>query len=548
MNRPGKFFFFFTFILFFTISFPSISSAHAYIKNSTPSNNQILANSPKTISIEFNENIQAVFHSIRILDMNGKEAAIEDSHVDSKNHSIIECSLKSQLADGTYRVEWKVVSDDGHPEEGVIPFGIGEAGADQTNVNSQSTGYFPQLDLVVIRGIQFISGSILTGLIFFYLFVIKNECSLEEALEKRYQKIILFSFGFLCLSVLLNLPLQITIEANVSWKRSLDFSFLKNMLGTSLTGKVWISQVSLLIFLFFSLSKAFVTKRNSLFFWNIAFFLCCFFLLAKSFTSHAFTTDSPFTSTMMDFLHLLGASIWTGSLMAMIILLPLNRQKGKSQYKQLIREFFQWGVMIVLVLIITGLYSSFQYVSTIDSLVTTDYGRILLAKVLLFIVMLGFALVNFLKGKTEKEKWLGFSLKGELLIGTIILILAVFLTNLPTAASAPSSFNQTITLNKNERVTLKIDPKIIGPNHFDVTFKDQNEKALTTIQQVSLTFIPPGQNAASDVVNIPQIQSGRFYTQGMDINESGKWKIHLHILTRDLEDQGADFTVTVGKR
>ena len=34
--------------------------------------------------------------------------------------------LQPNLPDGNYTVRWSIVSDDGHHEEGVIAFGIGE--------------------------------------------------------------------------------------------------------------------------------------------------------------------------------------------------------------------------------------------------------------------------------------------------------------------------------------------------------------------------------------------------------------------------------------
>jgi copper transport protein len=536
-------------ISFFLFAFPLLSSAHAYIVKSTPAENQVLNKSPKKISIQFDETIQTVFHALKVTDMNGKQVDVGDSHVNSKNSSIVEVGLKRHLPDGTYRIEWKVVSSDGHPVDGVIPFGVGEGGSDQTKIKSTSSGYFPHLDLILIRGIQFLSGSILTGLIFFYLFVIKNICLLQEPFKNRYKKAIVFSFWILCLSMILNLPLQATIEANASWGHVLEFSILREMLIPSFYGKIWLIQIAILILLFFTTIRAFRDIQINTRFLLTSFILCCGFLLAKSFTSHALSTNYKFISIIMDFLHLLGASIWTGSLMGMIVLLPLSwMENRKKEYKQIIRVFFNWGVMLVLVLTITGLYSSLMYVTTIDSLFTTDYGRTLLAKVLLFFLMLFFALINYLKGKTVKEKRWGLSLRGEITTGFIILILAVILTNLPTAASAPGTYNQTINLNKAERVTLKIDPKVVGYNHFEVSFKNKSGKQLNTIQQVTLSFTPPDKNLVVDIVNVPQVEVGRFYTQGMNINTAGRWKIHLHILTRNLEAKDVDFSLTVGNR
>jgi copper transport protein len=547
--RLRRFILFMASMVLFLFSFPLLTSAHAYIVKSSPSENQVLSKSPKKVTIQFDESIQTVFHTLKVTDMNGKQVDVGNSHISSKNSSIIECSLKPHLSEGTYRIEWKVVSSDGHPVDGVIPFGIGEGGSDQSKIKSTSQGYFPQLDLIIIRGIQFLSGAVFTGLIFLYLFVIKNNFYLPKMMENRYKKGIFYSFCLLFLTIAVNLPLQATIEADVNWSQVFNLQILSDMLMTSLYGKVWAIQIAVLILLFFTIRKGLEDFQNRQQYWQTSFILCCGLLLTKSFTSHALSTNYKIISIIMDVFHLVAASIWTGSLMGMILLLPLNKLEDyKSHFKQIIRDFFNWGVSLVLVLTITGLYSCFMYVSTIDSLLTTDYGRILLLKVILFIVMLLFAFINFLKGKTEKEKTWGGSLRSEVATGVVILVLAVILTNMPTAASAPGTFSKTINLNKTDRVTLKIDPKVVGANHFEVNFKDKSGRQLNSIQQITLSFTPPDKNLVVDTVHVPQVEVGKFYTQGMNINKVGRWKVHLHILTRELDAKDFDFSLTVGNR
>ena len=68
------------------------------------------------------------------------------------------------------------------------------------------------------------------------------------------------------------------------------------------------------------------------------------------------------------------------------------------------------------------------------------------------------------------------------------------------------------------------------------------------IQQVTITLTPPDKNLVEETFNVPQVAVGRFYTQGMDINAAGKWKVHLHVLNRDLESSDVDFSLIVGNR
>ena len=230
-------------------------------------------------------------------------------------------------------------------------------------------------------------------------------------MENRYKKAIIYAYWLLLASVIVNLPLQAMIEANVNWNKALNISLLKDMLMNSFYGKYWILQILVLIILFFTITKAHRKNSFTILLWQVSFILCCCFLLAKSFTSHALSTNYQSVSIIMDFFHLLGASIWTGSLMGMIILLPLRKAEDtKIQYRQMIKGFFNWGVLIVLVLTITGIYSSFMYVTTSDSLVTTDYVADSLSQSPIIFYHAAICVYEFFKRKNGKGKPLGFFL------------------------------------------------------------------------------------------------------------------------------------------
>ncbi len=67
-----------------------------------------------------------------------------------------------------------MISADGHPIQGVIPFRIGlaEAGADDIQV--EEMGYVPQIDMIMERGILYTSFSLFIGVLFFNLIMYKG--------------------------------------------------------------------------------------------------------------------------------------------------------------------------------------------------------------------------------------------------------------------------------------------------------------------------------------------------------------------------------------
>jgi putative copper resistance protein D len=99
-----------------------------------------------------------------------------------------------------------------------------------------------------------------------------------------------------------------------------------------------------------------------------------------------------------DALHLLVAALWVGSLAPLLLLLRLARQCNDETWaaiaSHVTRRFSTLGLMSVGTLFVTGLVNSWILVGSMEGLVRTDYGRLVLAKIALFGAMASVAAVN----------------------------------------------------------------------------------------------------------------------------------------------------------
>jgi copper resistance protein D len=100
-----------------------------------------------------------------------------------------------------------------------------------------------------------------------------------------------------------------------------------------------------------------------------------------------------------DILHLLVAAAWLGALVPLAMLLgAATRDKQSIEIaREAAVRFSTLGIMSVGVLIATGIVNTWVLAGSVAALVGTDYGRLLLAKVALFCVMLAIAGVNRLR-------------------------------------------------------------------------------------------------------------------------------------------------------
>ncbi|MGG3466114.1 copper resistance protein CopC [Neobacillus pocheonensis] len=530
--------------ILFIFLFPTFPSAHAYIKKSTPTENEVFDQPPQKVTIQFDEAIQPDYHSLQVFDSKGKRVDQKNERIDPANPAIIEADLQGNLPNDTYSIQWRVVSGDGHPIEGVIPFQIGQE-AKGTAIAPGSKGYMPKLDLIILRWLQYMSSAVYVGILFFYLFVLPKELGQEISVRNRFSKIIVYSFITLCFSIILSLPLQATIESGLSWGKVFHINVLGNMLTNSVFGKTWITAIIMLLILWPStFLLCYKPFKKTIWAW-VSLALGIGMLRTKTFTSHAASSEKGLLPIAMDFVHLLSASIWIGSLIAMIALLTYRKNQA---YFETIRRFSKWGIAIVLILSATGLYGSLLYIPNWRSLVVTDYGRALLGKVILLVIMVLFAGVNFIKGKRSHEKGIQRSLWGEFSAGIIVLILSVILTNLPTAMASPGPINETNKVKGGNYITFAATPNVIGKNTFEVTLKDRNGQPIKKIEQVTLTFKSLEMKMGDDTVQLSRVKEGKYSFKGLNFNMSGRWNVRVHVLTKDLETMDTDFKVLVGSQ
>lgn len=533
----------------FVLSYPTFPSAHAYIVKSSPSENEILSQPPKKVFIQFDETIQPSFNSIQVFDSNGKQVDMKNGRINPNNQSIIETDLNGNLPNGTYVIQWKVVSGDGHPVEGVIPFQIGNGNNKESSpLNVQkSKGYMPGLDLISIRWLQYISNACFIGILFFSLFVLPKELGQEIRVKNTFGRLIMYSFAALCFSIIISLPLQATIESGLPWTKVINTEVLGDMLTNSVFGKAWSTQIIMMLILwlptFLICYKPFDTK---IWVW-ISFIIAIGILKTKTLTSHAASSENGILAAGMDLFHLLSASIWIGSIIALIALIPLSRKdETKKFYMDAVRRFSKWGIIIVVVLSATGVYGSLLYIPNFRSLLFTDYGRALSGKIILLVIMMAFAAINFIKGKRNSERGIARSLWGELMTGIIVLVLSVILTNLPTAMASPGPIKEAKNVEHGNRITFEATPNVIGNNTFQVTLQDHNGRLIKDIEQVTLTFTSLEMDMGDDTITLKKVKEGIYESQGMNFNMAGQWKVKVHVLTQDLETLDTTFKVFVG--
>ena len=102
-----------------------------------------------------------------------------------------------------------------------------------------------------------------------------------------------------------------------------------------------------------------------------------------------------------DILHLIAAAFWLGGLVPLAMLLRWLLQSvdesGPVILQNVLRRFSNLGLVVVAALVMTGALNAYFILGSADALFAGDYGRALLAKLALFVVMAMIAAINRLK-------------------------------------------------------------------------------------------------------------------------------------------------------
>jgi copper resistance protein D len=170
----------------------------------------------------------------------------------------------------------------------------------------------------------------------------------------------------------------------------------------------------------------------------LATLLTAAFLATLAFVGHAQIGHPPTWHLLADALHLLVAALWpTGLLPLTLILLRLRyapQDQSFTLIHQIINRFSTTALLSVALLASTGFLNSCYMLHSISDLTNSAYGRILLTKLSLFLIVIAFGAFNLLKLKPRlpnprAARALQRTIAAELLLATSI-ILAVALLGL----------------------------------------------------------------------------------------------------------------------
>ncbi len=566
----------FILLLLIMVTAVPMTHAHAVPEFSNPAPNAVLDESPTQLSIQFNEPVVPTFSQIRLLTQAGEEVPVGTlTAVDADNRTVaVDVPL---LPQGAYLVSWQVLSAvDGHTTSGTYSFGVGVAAMAVSNEASLSA----QLSVMdaLARWLTLTAVALLMGLFAFRLLVwnplwrkVEREAA-EVALDIRLARLGK-RIGMVALALLALALALIFIYQNQRFDLISGDHF--GVWLSTRYGQMWLYRFLLAAALFFLLLLFMDVADDgqsglSGWPWLAGFILTGGLALSVAMVSHSAALPQNSTQAILvDFVHVLAATMWVGGLLFLALALWLARSLAAEDrtwlYLSLILNFSGLAALAVGLLAVSGVYLAWQHVGSWTRLVGTAYGLTLLLKLAFAAITILTAGVNLLYIKPRLNRAYEHPeapqsdtavrrsrivVTVELAVALLILFVTGFLTDMQRGVDAPllaDAPGQTILTQQADDLTVEvmITPALVGNNTFEIKITDDLGRA-AMVDEVVARFTYLEQSLGAAEAEAEPMAPGLFHLEGSYISLMGDWQMELALRRAATFDTFAAFRLQAG--
>ena len=436
---------------------PSIVSAHGRLKESVPSSGAHLTSAPASLRLVFTEAPELTFMLVQLLGPNGTPVALTPVTIAADSRRAVVASIRGAMRAGVYTVIWQMAGDDGHPVRGQFTFtiaGTDAAGAGAMDTNSHhdaasmpgGEGFGSESwQYVAIRWAQYTALVMVLGAIAFRLIVVgflrrqqePNSPMLADA-SRGAARLARVATVALAITALMRLYAQSYALHGAA--RALELPLMQAMLGRTAWGRGWLVQCAALVLVWFALRPSSSGRDR----WLMA--VAGGVLLAVSMALSGHAASSPRLTELAvvaDTMHIIGAGGWLGSLLIVLAAgipaaLRLPDDQRMAGVAGLVSAYSPTALFFAGATAVTGVFAAWLHLGVVPALWESNYGRTLLVKLAVLSLVAGTGAYNWLRvkpalGRTAGVQHLRRSMKIELAVGLVVLLVTAVLVATPTA-------------------------------------------------------------------------------------------------------------------
>ncbi len=582
---------------------PAAASAHARLEGTEPPEGAVVKKEPSAVIFEFDEPVEGNFGAVRVYDAAGERVDKGDAFHPNGEGPRLGVHLEPGLPDGSYTATYRVVSADGHIVSSGYVFSIGKAGKAPTEtvgelIGGNGNGKVTEVAYGLARGFEYTAIALAVGGVAFLLLCWlpalgaaagvgeDSRRAAARAFAKRLRLVLSVAAALGLLATAAQIVLEGAEAAGISGFSALTKTIIEETLETRF-GTVW--GLAFLAWVLVAALAPFVTSvsadprtnipavrerggplRRALAMQSIASLLMAaplvYLCLCPALGGHGSSQSPEILNFPVNVIHVASMAVWLGGLGALLLVLPAATRsattpadRGRLLAGPLAR-FSTVALAMVALIMATGLIQAYVYVRHLGDLLSTGYGRAVLAKFLLLLCVIGVAAYNRrcsvprLEAIAERGESPGRpglllrrALRGELaLLAVVIGITAALAGYAPPVSAQSGPFSVTTEVGPTT-LEMDVDPARVGSNQMHIYFFDAKTGApYKKGKELTVTATLPDKQIGPLPLTVQSAGPGHYIVQSALLNAPGDWEIDLTLRVSEFDQLEEEVEVPVG--
>jgi len=527
-----------------TLAFPAApASAHAVLASSNPSGNSVLQAAPTEVVLTFTESVRKVPDRVRVIGPDGKRVDQGDASFDG---AVVTIPVQQTGAQGTYLVSYRVISADSHPVSGGFTYSVGAPSTTPPDDAGEVRGDNPVVatGMKVVRYIGYAGLVLLVGPVLVITLLWPARLS-----RSGPAGVIWTGMGLVTLATVAGVVLDVPYTSG-GGLLDVDGSGLRNVLSSTF-GTAHLIRLGLLVAIALLLRPLLRGETGRVDQILLAV-LGGAAILTWPIAGHPAASPVAAVSVVVDAVHLTSMAVWLGGLVMLVAF--LLRQANERELGAILPIWSRWAALAVGALVLAGTVQALIEVGTPGALVSTTYGRLIIAKVVLLGAVISIAAYSrklVLRRLAPGEpRRLRRAVGAELGITAVVLALAAVLVQTTPARTAAANEElggpgfYTATLDSNLfKLQVDVDPAKKGNNSIHLYAYDKNNNPLPVVEWKGTAALPANDVAPVDIPLLPLTDNHASGETTLPLE--GDWQLKFTLRLSEIDQATVTATVPV---
>lgn len=550
---------------------PAAASAHARLEATSPDQGAVVPKEPGAVVFTFDEPVEGNFGAVRVYDARGDRVDEGDAFHPNGEGPRLGVHLEPGLPDGSYTATYRVVSADGHIVSSGYVFSIGKAGKAPTQtvgelIGGSGSGTVTETAYGLARGLSYAAISLAVGGVVFLLLCWlpslgrDEESASRDAFYRRLRAALWIAAGVGALAAAAQIVLEGAEAAGVSGFSALTETIVKETLETHF-GTIW--GFAFVAWIVFAALVPFVLRTRAR---ALALVPLVYLVLCPALGGHASTQSPVGLNFPVNVVHVGAMAVWLGGLATLLFVLPAATRAAATPAARArllagpLARFSNIALAAVALIMATGLIQAYVYVRHLGDLLSTGYGRAVLAKFLLLLAVIAVAAYNRRRSVPRLEAiaergeapggaglMLRRALRGEVALLVVVLGVAAALASYAPPVSAESGPFSITTTSGPTTLELDVDPARVGANQIHVYYFDAKTGAqYSKAKELKVTATLPSKRIGPLPLSVQDAGPGHYVIPDALLNAPGEWKLELTLRVSAFDQYEKTVEVPVG--